>query len=134
MLSRIDGDGLVTAVATIGGAVYAGLTLAAFSLDTAIKTMSDDTFRHQVYPGLIHAADDAGYVMHAAGGVGAGAMIVAASLGFMRATLVPAWVGWVGVAIGIVAIVSILFIPMFLIALWLVVAGLLLYRAAPAAA
>jgi hypothetical protein len=54
------GDGLLTAVTTVGGAVYAATTLVAFSLDEAIYTMSDDTYNHAVYPGLIHAANDAG--------------------------------------------------------------------------
>src|SRR4051794_37020244 len=54
------GDGFLTALTTIGGTVYATLTLASLAVNTAIRTMSDDTYRHQVFPELIHAADDAG--------------------------------------------------------------------------
>jgi hypothetical protein len=50
--------------------VYATTTLAGVSLSDAINTMSDDTFRDQVYPDLIHAASDASYVVHSSGGIG----------------------------------------------------------------
>jgi hypothetical protein len=130
-LRRIDDQGMLPAVATVGGAVYASLALSAASLDVAIKTLSEDTFRHQVYPGLITLADDGAWVMHAAGGVGAGALIGASTLAAMRAALLPRWAGIVGVAIGILAIFSIFGIPQILIAIWLLVAGFLLFRANP---
>jgi hypothetical protein len=132
-LRRIDADGLLTTLATIGGAVYAALTLAGIGLETGIKTMSDDTYRDEVFPELIHAAGDAGYVMHSSGGIGAAALIIATSLAAMRAALVPQWAGWVGVGIGILALGSVLFFPQILIAIWLVVASVLLFRAAPGA-
>ena len=131
-MRRIDGDGLLTTVATAGGVVYAALTLAGFSLDTAIKTMSDDIFQHQVYPGIIHAGSDAGYVIHATGGVAIGSLMIAATLSAFRATLIPIWACWLGVISGILAIFSIFFFPQILVALWLLVAGVLLFRASPA--
>ena len=70
-------DGFLTALTTIGGAVYATLAFAAIAINVGIRTMSDDTYHHTVYPGLIHAADDASYVLHATGGAGASAMIIA---------------------------------------------------------
>ncbi len=39
---------------------------------------------HTVYPELIHAANDVGYTVHASGGAGAGAMIIAASVVALR--------------------------------------------------
>jgi len=47
-LHRIDGDGFLTTLATVGGAVYASLALTSVAVNAAIKTMSDDTFRDQV--------------------------------------------------------------------------------------
>jgi Domain of unknown function (DUF4386) len=132
-LRRIDADGLLTTLATVGGAVYAALALAAIGLETAIKTMSDDTYRDRVFPELIHAAGDAGYVMHSSGGIGVGALMIAASLATMRAGLIPRWAGSAGVGAGILALGSILFFPQILIALWVIVASVLLFRAAPPA-
>jgi hypothetical protein len=129
VVRRLAGDGLLTAVTTVGGAVYAATTLVGFSLDEAIYTMSDDTYNHAVYPGLIHAANDAGYVIHSAGGVGLGAAIVAVSLAALGARALPAWLGWLSVLAGVVVVFSIFFFPWFVIALWLVVASVLVTRA-----
>jgi hypothetical protein len=121
------GDGFFTALTTIGGIVYATLAFAALAINDGIRTMSDDTYHHAVYPGLIHAADDASYVLHATGGAGAGAMIIAASVAAMRARAWPAWAGWLGVAAGIIGIVSILFFTQLAIAIWLVAVSLMLF-------
>ncbi len=126
---RLTGDALLTAVVTIGGTVYAAASLAGLTIDTAIKTMSDDTYRHAVYPGLIHAGDDIAYGLHSAGGVGAAAMMIAASLSALASPSVPRWLAWLGVVGGISAIVSFLFVPWFVIAVWLVVASVLVFRA-----
>jgi hypothetical protein len=130
-LRTIDGDGFLTGLATLGGTIYASLTLVGISLNSAIKTMSDDTFHHQVYPPLIHAADDAGWVIHSSGGVGSGALIIAATLAVGRAGLIPGWAKWVGVVFGIFALLSIFGLTQLAIAIWLIVAGVLLFRAAP---
>lgn len=127
VVGQLDGNGLLTVLTTIGGAVYAALALAAVSVNTAIKTMSDDTFQNTVYPELIHAADDTAYVLHSAGGVGAGAMMIAASLAALRARVLPAWACWIGIILGVAALFSIFFFPQIGIAVWLVVAGALLF-------
>jgi hypothetical protein len=123
------GDGFLTGLTTIGGVIYATLAFAALALNAGIRTMSDDTYHHTVYPGLIHAADDAGYVMHATGGAGAAAMIIAATLALMRARLIPTWAGWVGIVLGILALASIIFFPQAAIGIWLLaVSGWLFMR------
>src|SRR4029077_18684187 len=49
---RLEADaGFLTGLTTIGGVVYATLTLAALAVETGIRTMSDDTYHHTVYPG-----------------------------------------------------------------------------------
>jgi hypothetical protein len=126
---RLAGDGILGMLVTIGGSVYAALTLAAFAVDVGVKTMSDDTYHHTVYPGLIHAADDLWYVLHSFGGVGAAAMMIAASLASLAAPRIPGWLAWLGVLAGVSAIVSFFFVPWFVIAVWLVVASVLVFRA-----
>jgi hypothetical protein len=88
--------------------------------------MSDDTFQHRVFPELIHAADDAGWVIHASGAVGMGAMIIAASAAFMGRGVWPRWAGWVGIVVGILSLGSIVFFPQFLWLLWVLVVSVLL--------
>jgi hypothetical protein len=120
-------DGFLTALTTIGGAVYATLAFAAIAINVGIRTMSDDTYHHTVYPGLIHAADDASYVLHATGGAGASAMIIAATLAAMRAAVIPKWAGWLGIIAGILALASIIFFPQAAVGLWILIVSALLF-------
>jgi hypothetical protein len=135
---RLTADALLARVTLIGGTIYAALGIAGGSLSTAIKTMSDDTYKHQVYPELIHLASDGGYVIHSGGGAGAAAMMIAASIAALRARSLPAWLCWLGVLAGVSAIFSIFFLPWLIIGLWLVVASILMFvsgrsKTAPAA-
>jgi hypothetical protein len=126
-VATTDRVGILTSIVTIGGTVYASLALVAAALEDGIRTMSDDTYRHQVFPELIHAADDAAWVIHASGAAGLGAMIIAASYAFMARGSWPKWAGWLGVAIGILALASIVFFPQFLFLLWILVVSLLMF-------
>ncbi|MFL5894073.1 MAG: hypothetical protein ACJ76Z_03040 [Thermoleophilaceae bacterium] len=128
LLLGIDAGGQLTWVASIGGTIYAATTLVGISLEAAIYTMSDDTYHHQVYPSLIHFANDAGYVIHAAGGVGIGALMIATSLAVARAGLMARWIAIVGVVLGVLALASIFFFPLFGILIWLIVASIALFR------
>ena len=121
-IRRLEGgDGLLTALTTIGGAIYAALAFVALALNAGIRTMSDDTYHHTVYPGLLHAADDASYMIHATGGAAVGAMIIAASVAAMRARAVPTWAGWLGIVAGILGIFSILFFTQAAVGIWILV-------------
>ena len=128
----VDAEGILTAVVTIGGSVYAAVALASVAVNAGIRTMSDDTYQHRVFPELIHAADDVGYVMHATGAAALGAMIIAVSLAFMWAAVWPKWAGWLGVIVGILAIGAIFFFTQFLFLLWILVVSIVLFlRSAP---
>ena len=125
------GAGFLASVVFIGGVLYATTTTVAISVWMGVATMSDDTFRDRVFPDLIHAAGDAGYVTHAAGAVGATSMIVAASLGALLARRLPAWAGWLGIVLGVIALFSILFFPQAAIAIWLIAASVILFLEEP---
>jgi hypothetical protein len=130
----VDDEGILTSVVTIGGGVYAAVAFASIAVNSGIRTMSDDTFRHQVYPDLIHAADDVGYVMHATGAAALGAMIIAFSLALMWGGVWPKWAGWLGVVVGILAIGAILFFTQWLFLLWILVVSIVLFmRGVPTA-
>ncbi|HZR95165.1 MAG TPA: hypothetical protein VFA56_05690 [Gaiellaceae bacterium] len=122
-----DRDGILTTMVGLGGGVYAAAALVAVSLEEGIKTMSDDTYRHQVFPELIHAADDAGWVIHASGAVGLSVMIVSASYAFMARGTWPRWAGWVGIVIGILSLAAVAFFPQFLFLLWILVVSILMF-------
>jgi len=127
VVQRLEGDGILATLTAIGGAIYAALGLAAFSLEAGVRTMSDDTFQHRVYPDVIHAADDASWMIHAAGGAGLAVMIAAVSIAFIRSAAMPSWLGWVGVVCALAALASLIFFPIFLWLLWVLVVSVLLF-------
>jgi hypothetical protein len=126
-VSRFDREGVLTTLTTLGGGIYAALALVAFALESAVRTMSDDTYQNQVYPELIHAAGDAGYILHATGGVGLSVMILAASIAFIRSGVVPKWAGWLGVVVAVAALATVAFITAFVWLLWILIVALVLF-------
>jgi hypothetical protein len=127
-VSIVDGEGILTGVVGLGGGIYAALALASVALSDGIRTMSDDTYQHRVFPELIHAADDATWVMHATGAAALGVMIIAASLAFMWGAVWPKWAGWLGIVVGILALASVAFFPQFLFLLWILVVSIWMFR------
>jgi hypothetical protein len=126
-VARLEGDGILATLTAIGGGIYVALGLAAFSLETGVRTMSDDTFQHKVYPEVIHAADDASWMIHAAGGAGLAAMIIAVSMAFVRSASMPSWLGWIGIVGALAALLSLIFFPIFVWLLWVLVVSVMLF-------
>ena len=125
-VSRFD-DGILATLTTLGGGIYAALGLASIGLEAGIRTMSDDTYQHQVYPELIHGAGDAGYVIHATGGAALGVMIFAASIAFIRSGVVPKWAGWVSMLVALCALATIFFVTAFVWFAWIVIVSIVLF-------
>ena len=74
------------------------------------------------------AIDDFGWVALGGSGVGAGLMAIAASLAALRTAYVPAWAGWLGIALGIVSLATIAFVGLFAWLAWIVLASIVLLR------
>lgn len=123
-----DGDtAFLSTIVTIGGSVFAAVAFCVIGLADGIKTMSDDTYHHEVYSGVIHAAGDASYIMLVGGGVALAAMIFALTAAIFAFGLAPRWVGWFGVVAGVAAIFSLFFFTMILWLLWVAVASVALF-------
>ena len=128
------GDGaFLSTLVTIGGTVFVAAGVCQIGIASGIKTMSDDTYHHQVYSGLIHAAGDASYVILAGSGIAMASMIFAVAAAALSYGLLPRWVGWFGVVAGVAAIFSLFFFTMLVWLVWIAVASVMLYRRAPAA-
>ena len=123
----------LTSLVTIGGTVFIAAGVCQIGIASGIKTMSDDTYHHQVYSGVIHAAGDASYVILAGSGIAMASMIFALALAIFSYGLLPRWVGWFGVVAGVAAIFSLFFFTMLVWLLFLAVASLVLYARAPSA-
>ena len=120
-----DGTFLSTIV-LVGGTAYVALAMAGIALADGVKTMSDDTFHHQVYSGVVHAANDATYLMVTTGGAALASLIFAVSIAARRYEILPRWVSWFGFVAGVAAIFSIIFFTMLVWLLWIAVASDLL--------
>ncbi|HEY6836336.1 MAG TPA: hypothetical protein VI142_07675, partial [Gaiellaceae bacterium] len=46
---------LLSTIVLVGGTVYIAVAMAGIAVADGIRTMSDDTYHHQVYSGVIHA-------------------------------------------------------------------------------
>jgi hypothetical protein len=120
----------LSTIVLIGGTAYIAIAMAAIALEDGVKTMSDDTYRHRVYSGVIHAANDATYIMVVTAGAAMAALIFAAAVAARRYAILPGWVGWFGFAAGVAAILSVIFFTMLVWLLWIAVASVTLFLAA----
>ena len=114
-------------IVLVGGTVYVAVAMAAVALTDGIKTMSDDTYHHQVYSGVIHAANDASYLLVVTAGAAMAALIFATSVAVRRYAILPRWVSWFGFVAGVAAIVSVFFFTMIVWLLWIAVASATLF-------
>jgi hypothetical protein len=128
-------DGMLGSIVTIGGTAYIAVTMGAIGLAAGVRTMSDDTYRHQVFPEVIHANSDGTYVMHATGTAALSAMIFAFSFVVLGSRVLPRWLGWFGILAAAAALVSIIFFTIFVWLLWVAAASVVLFlhhrKAAP---
>jgi hypothetical protein len=126
---------LLSTIVLVGGTVYVAVAMAGIAVADGIRTMSDDTYHHAVYSGVIHAAGDASYLLVATGGAAMAALIFAASVAARRYAILPRWIAWFGYLAGVTAIASLLFFTMLVWFLWVAVASVSLFlRSRPAAA
>ena len=126
---------LLSTIVLVGGTVYIAVAMAGIAVADGIRTMSDDTYHHQVYSGVIHAASDASYLLVVTGGAAMAALIFATAIAVRRYAILPSWVGWFGFAAGVAAIASIMFFTMLFWLVWIAVASVSLFlqtRSAPA--
>jgi hypothetical protein len=131
--AQAPGASFLSGLVTIGGTAFVAAGVCQIGIASGIKTMSDDTYHHQVYSGLIHAAGDASYIILAGSGVAMASLIFAVALATLSFGLLPRWVGWFGVVAGVAAIFSLFFFTMLVWLLWIAVTSVVLYVRAPAA-
>ncbi len=86
----------LSTVVLVGGTVYIAVTMAAIAVADGMRTMSDDTYQHRVYSGVIHAAGDASYLLVVTAGAAMASLIFATSVAVRRYAILPSWVGWFG--------------------------------------
>jgi hypothetical protein len=126
MASPEDGT-LLSTIVLVGGTVYIAVAMAGIAVADGIRTMSDDTYHHGVYSGVIHAANDASYLLVVTGGAAMAALIFATAIAIRRFAILPRWISWFGFAAGVAAIASLIFFTMLFWLLWVAVASVTLF-------
>src|SRR5947207_1527069 len=119
----------LSTIVLVGGTVYIAVAMAGIALADGVRTMSADTYQHQVYSAVIHAANDATYIMVVTGGAAMAALIFATSIAVRRYAILPRWVSWFGYVAGVAAILSVIFFTMLFWLLWVAVASVALFLA-----
>lgn len=69
---------------------------------------------------------NAQYGFLVAGFMMVGLAVLCAGLGLLRSGVLPAWLCWAGVVVGVLQLVAFAFLPMMLVVLWVLVAGVVL--------
>jgi hypothetical protein len=108
----------------IGGVIFAVLFYVALNVWAApmVDVKGDKAAAAVTYL----AIDDIGWMLLAGAGVGAGIMAMAASFAALRARLLPAWAGWLGVALGLAALATVAFVGIFAWLAWIALASVLM--------
>lgn len=118
---------LLSTILLVGGTVYIAVAMAGIAVADGIRTMSDDTYHHAVYSGVIHAAGDASYLLTVTAGAGMAAFILSASLAIRRSEILPNWLGVFGYVAAVAALFSVVFFTMIVWLLWVAVASVVLF-------
>ena len=132
-----EGDGandeasMLATVVLVGGALFGALLMVAIGLADGVRTMSTDSFHHQVYPGIIQGVDDGAYAILRTSSFPLAAMIIAFSLAVLSSRVMPAWIAWFGFLAGAAAVAS-MFVPRvgYLWLLWVAIVSVLLFLSA----
>ncbi len=112
------------ALTAIGGTLFVAFLSVGLTLWAAPLLSSDELTTAGAEAYL--AYDDVGWVLLGLGGVSIGVMIIGVSLAAVDLGLVPAWAGWVSLALGVVSLATIVAIGVFAWTIWLLAAGLFL--------
>ena len=124
-----QGDTFLSTVVLVGGTVYVAVAMAGIAIADGIRTMSDDTYKHQVYSGVIHAAGDASYILLVTAGAAMASLIFATAVAVRRYAILPRWVSWFGFVAGVAAIFSVIFFTMIVWLLWIAIVSVMLFLA-----
>ena len=100
-----------------------------FLVQGMVIDIGDDTKAFTVDPDTTRLLTDATYTFIFETALPLAApMVLAASVVFLRTGLLPRWLGWAGVAVGLLCIVGFLGVPMGLFLLWIVIVAVYLIR------
>ncbi len=131
LVAAEDGAGRLGALAFGSGVASAVLWLGAVIFFTGPALTADDAKSFHLDPNTFRLMSDTGYEFWVSAVITGALVVWATSTVALRTGLLPRWLGWLGILVGIIQLFAIFFFPVFLYWGWiLVVAILLLLRPA----
>jgi hypothetical protein len=127
------GQPLLTAIAFGAGLVTSGLWLVANALFVAPSFAVSDTSKFVLDPNTYRLLSDLGYTVWFSGTTIAAALVFATAVLSIRTGLLPKWLAWLSILVGITMLVSFFFLPFLIMLGWMLVVSITLI-ARPAAA
>lgn len=124
LYTRLRKAGTITeaVLALVGGVAFSLLFFVALTIWSApLIDIEQDEAMALAQASAFLTIDDVGWVALGGAGIGAGLMAIAASLGALRAQVVPAWAGWLGVALGVASFATVTFVGIFAWLAWMLV-------------
>jgi hypothetical protein len=126
MLDRAE-----TAPGTLSGLIFGSGTIAttliiAGAAVSAAPAMLAGDQDFQLAPDTAEMMNWAGYLLLVAGVMTASIVVLATSTAALRTSVLPAWIGWIGLVVAVVMLLSIYYFPMIIFAAWILMVSLLM--------
>ena len=126
MLDRGEsGPGTLSGLIFGAGTIAITLIIAGAAVSAAPAMLAGDQ-DFQLAPNTAEALNWAGYLLLVAGVMAASIVVLATSTAALRTSVLPAWVGWIGLVVAVVMLLSIYYFPMIIFAGWILLVSLLM--------
>jgi hypothetical protein len=125
LVRRETGPGTLSSLVFGPGVVFTALYIGGVSLLTAPATLADES-KFKLDPNTAEMFSDAGYLLLVGGVMVAAVMVLATSTAALRTGVLPRWLGWIGLVVAVVMLLSIYYFPMIIFAGWVLMVSLLM--------
>ena len=130
MLVRAEGGpGTLSALVFGPGVVFVVLMLAGNAAFTAPAALADDT-DFSLDPNAAQLLSDLGYLLIVLGVMIASILVLSTSFAALRTGVLPMWLGWAGLIVGVAMLFAVFFIPIFVFVAWVLAVSLVMVVAA----
>jgi hypothetical protein len=130
MLVRAEtGPGTLSALVFGPGLVFVALVDAGFAgLAAPAVVAHDEDFK--LDPNTANMFQDAGWLLIVAGVMTAAITVLSASMAALRTAVLPAWLGWSGLIVGVLMLFAFFWVPILIFLAWVLTVSLVLVVAA----
>lgn len=107
------------------GVAFAALLVVSNALFTAPAALADDS-AYTLDPNTAQMFSTAGYLAIVGGVMIAAILVLSASTAALRTGVLPAWLGWIGLAVAVAMLFAIFFVPILVFLAWMLIVSLVM--------